>query len=85
MKDSTDKYKHCNHHHEVADKHELVDFGDGKFVGFATSAQPKIFWAKYIGSKKCDMCDKSADLQAIKDEKIIGYSCDDHNFDMFKE
>jgi len=28
----TDKYKHCNHHHEITDKHELVDFGDGEFV-----------------------------------------------------
>ena len=28
----TDKYKHCNHHHEIGDNHELVDFGDGEFV-----------------------------------------------------
>lgn len=28
----TDKYKHCNHHHELTDKHEIVDFGDGEFV-----------------------------------------------------
>lgn len=28
----TDKYKHCNHHHELTDKHEIVDFGSGEFV-----------------------------------------------------
>ena len=28
----TDKYKYCNHHHELTDQHEIVDFGDGKFV-----------------------------------------------------
>lgn len=25
-------YKYCNHHHEMTDQHELVDFGDGEFV-----------------------------------------------------
>jgi hypothetical protein len=29
---STDKYKKCNHHHELDDNYELVDFGDGEFV-----------------------------------------------------
>lgn len=28
----TDKYKHCNHHHELTENHKLVDFGDGEFV-----------------------------------------------------
>lgn len=28
----TDKYKYCNHHHEITDDQELVDFGDGEFV-----------------------------------------------------
>lgn len=28
----TDKYKHMNHHHELTDDHEIVDFGDGEFV-----------------------------------------------------
>ncbi len=28
----TDKYKFCNHHHELSDDHEIVDFGDGEFV-----------------------------------------------------
>lgn len=28
----TEKYRFCNHHHEIGDKHELVDFGDGEFV-----------------------------------------------------
>lgn len=28
----TNKYKSCNHHHEVKDNHQLVDFGDGEFV-----------------------------------------------------
>ena len=32
MEKSTDKFKHCNHHHEIGDRHELVDFGDGEFV-----------------------------------------------------
>ena len=30
--ESTDKYRYCNHHHELDDEHELVDFGDGEFV-----------------------------------------------------
>jgi hypothetical protein len=28
----TEKYLHCNHHHEISDRHELVDFGDGELV-----------------------------------------------------
>lgn len=28
----TDKYRHFNHHHELTDEHEIVDFGDGEFV-----------------------------------------------------
>ena len=28
----TEKYKYCNHHHEIDKEHTLVDFGDGKFV-----------------------------------------------------
>jgi hypothetical protein len=28
----TEKYKFCNHHHELTKEHELVDFGDGEFV-----------------------------------------------------
>ena len=28
----TDEFKYCNHHHEITSEHELVDFGDGKFV-----------------------------------------------------
>lgn len=28
----TDKYKYCNHYHELTDEHEIVDFGDGEFV-----------------------------------------------------
>lgn len=31
MKES-DKYKSCNHHHELTEDHEVVDFGDGEFV-----------------------------------------------------
>ncbi|MBB6236510.1 hypothetical protein HDC90_001122 [Pedobacter sp. AK013] len=30
--ESTDKYRFCNHHHELGDEHEVVDFGDGEFV-----------------------------------------------------
>lgn len=26
------KYKYCNHHHELTNGHEIVDFGDGEFV-----------------------------------------------------
>lgn len=29
---TTDKYKHFNHHHELTDDHEFVDFGDGEFI-----------------------------------------------------
>lgn len=29
---TTDKYRYCNHHHELTENHELVDFGDGEFV-----------------------------------------------------
>jgi len=28
----TDKYKYCNHHHELTEEHEIVDFGEGEFV-----------------------------------------------------
>jgi len=28
----TDKYKYCNHHHELTSEYEIVDFGDGEFV-----------------------------------------------------
>ena len=28
----TDKFKFCNHHHELTEDHEMVDFGDGEFV-----------------------------------------------------
>ena len=32
MPEPTDKYKFCNHHHEIGERHEVVDFGDGEFV-----------------------------------------------------
>lgn len=32
MSTPTDKYLWCNHHHELTDRHEIVDFGDGQFV-----------------------------------------------------
>ena len=32
MNEPTDKYKGCNHHHELTENHKLVDFGDGEFV-----------------------------------------------------
>lgn len=32
MPEPSDKYRFCNHHHELDDKHEIVDFGDGPFV-----------------------------------------------------
>lgn len=28
----TNKYKFCNHHHELTEEHQIVDFGDGEFV-----------------------------------------------------
>ena len=28
----TDKYKDCNHHHEINEDYEMVDFGNGEFV-----------------------------------------------------
>lgn len=28
----TDKYRQFNHHHELTEDHELVDFGDGEFI-----------------------------------------------------
>ena len=28
----TEKYKFCNHHHEITEEQEMVDFGSGKFV-----------------------------------------------------
>jgi hypothetical protein len=28
----TNKYKFCNHHHELTDKHQVVAFRDGVFV-----------------------------------------------------
>jgi len=32
MSKGTEKYRYCNHHHEICDKHKMVDFGDGEFV-----------------------------------------------------
>ncbi len=32
MINHTDKYKYCNHHHELTDQEELVNFGNGEFV-----------------------------------------------------
>lgn len=29
---NTEKYKDFNHYHEMTDKHEMVDFGDGQFI-----------------------------------------------------
>lgn len=29
---AVDKYKYCNHHHELTDEHEMVNFGNGEFV-----------------------------------------------------
>ncbi len=29
---STDKYKYCNHHHELTENHELVTIGSATFV-----------------------------------------------------
>ncbi len=28
----TDKYKYCNHHHELTDNHEMVTIGGNEFV-----------------------------------------------------
>lgn len=28
----TEKYLFCNHHHELTDEYEIVNFGDGEFV-----------------------------------------------------
>lgn len=28
----SNRYRHCNHHHELTDRHRIVDFGDGEFV-----------------------------------------------------
>jgi len=27
-----DRYKFCNHYHEITNEHAIVDFGDGEFV-----------------------------------------------------
>lgn len=32
MRQPTDKYKYCNHHHELDEDYELVNFGGGEFV-----------------------------------------------------
>ena len=29
---ATDKFKNCNHHHEITENQEIVDLGTGKFV-----------------------------------------------------
>lgn len=29
---TSNKYEYCNHFHELTENHEVVDFGDGKFV-----------------------------------------------------
>jgi len=32
MEKETEKYRYCNHYHEIGENHELVDLGNGKFV-----------------------------------------------------
>ena len=32
MAAETDEYKHCNHHHELTDEHEIVELGGCEFV-----------------------------------------------------
>lgn len=32
MSKPTDRYKHVNHHHELTEDHQIVDFGDGEFI-----------------------------------------------------
>lgn len=32
MIDDINKYRHCNHHHELTNEHEIIDFGNGGFV-----------------------------------------------------
>lgn len=32
IKNGTDKYKHFNHHHELTEDHQLVNFGEGEFI-----------------------------------------------------
>lgn len=32
MNQPTEKYRYCNHHHEITKEQEIVDFGSGKFV-----------------------------------------------------
>lgn len=32
IRGGSDKYKHFNHHHELNENYEIVDFGDGEFV-----------------------------------------------------
>jgi len=29
---STDQYRYCNHHHELDENYEIVDYGEGEFV-----------------------------------------------------
>lgn len=29
---TSDKYRFCNHHHELTEQHEIIDLGDGPFV-----------------------------------------------------
>lgn len=36
-KEPSDKFKHCNHHHELTDNHEIVDYGHGEFVANKTA------------------------------------------------
>ena len=32
MNNPTDEFKYCNHHHELDDRHKIVNFGNCKFV-----------------------------------------------------
>ncbi len=32
MTKQSDKYKYCNHHHEIDETYEVVNFGDDEFV-----------------------------------------------------
>ena len=32
MNEPSEKYKYCNHHHELTDQHEVINLGTGEFI-----------------------------------------------------
>jgi hypothetical protein len=71
MINGTDKYKFCNHHHELTDAHEIVDFGNGEFVA-NKKAIPLLKALNELGLKTRthNICDENRFFSILLDDNI---------------